>query len=144
MTEQEKNIQLVKDAFAALNKGDLQYVLNLLADGIDWQSPVTNTISEPISWAKPRHNREEVGDFFKEVFEKVKLIEMKPITFTTQDDRVYVEGTTRGIVNATGREYQFSWTMAITIRDGKYVRVRHYYDTVDVLKAFPAEMRKAA
>lgn len=144
MTEQEKNIQIVRDVYAAIKRGDLPYVLDRAADDIDWQSPATNTIMEPILWAKPRHGKAEVGAFFKELFEKVKLIELKPLTFTAQDDRVFVEGTTRGMVNATGLEYRSLWTMAITIRNGKYIRLRHYYDTVDVAKAFKAEARKAA
>lgn len=144
MTEQEKNIQLVKDVFAAVNRADLRYVLNQMADNIDWQSPVTNTIMEPISWAKPRHGKAEVNDFFKELFERVKIIELKPQTFTAQEDRVLVEGTTRGIVNQSGREYLSTWTMALTVRAGKCVRMRHYYDTVDIAKEFPVELRRAA
>jgi uncharacterized protein len=144
MTEQERNIQFVKDVFTAMNEGNLQTVLGLIADDVDWQSPATNTITEPITWAKPRRSREEVGAFFKELFEKVKLVEMKPLTYTAQDDRVCVEGSTRGIVNATGREYTNNWVMMITLQNGKCVRLRHYYDTTDVSRAFLAETRKAA
>ncbi len=145
MTELEKNnIQLVKDVFAAIGKGDINYVLNQLANDIDWQSPATGSTSGAIPWARPRYSREEVGAFFKELLEKVKLVEMKPITYTAQDDRVIVEGYTHGIVNSTGREYTSNWLMAITVENGKCIRMRHYYDTADVSKAFPVEVRKAA
>jgi ketosteroid isomerase-like protein len=146
MTEQEKNVQIVKDVFAALNRGDLQYLLNGLADAVEWQSPVTDTITEPISWAKPRRTREDVAAFFRELFAKVKLLELKPLLYTAQDDRVYVEGMTRGIVNSTGREYTSNWVMVINILHGKCTRLHHYYDTADVSKAFAfaAEVRKAA
>lgn len=144
MTEQEKNIEIVKDMFAALNRGDLQYLLKGIADAVDWQSPVTGTIAEPISWAKLRRTREDVSDFFKELFAKVKLLELKPLLYTAQDDRVCVEGMTRGIVNATGREYTSNWVMMINLLNGKCVRLHHYYDTADVTKAFAAEVRKAA
>lgn len=144
MTEQEKNIQIVKDLFAALNRGDLQALLNGIADAVDWRSPVTDTIADPISWAKPRRSREDVSAFFKELFVKVKLLELKPLLYTAQDDRVFVEGTSRGIVNSTGREYTSNWVMVITMLNGKCVRLHHYYDTADVSKAFAAEVRKAA
>lgn len=144
MTEQEKNIQLVKDVFAALNRGDMKYILDIAADNIDWQSPVTGTILEPISWAKPRRGKAELESFFKELFDKITLVEIKPLTFTAQDDRVFVEGTTKNIVKSNKQEYFVTWVMAITVRNGKCLRLRHYYDTADVLKAFPLEMRKAA
>jgi ketosteroid isomerase-like protein len=144
MTEQEKNIQLVNDVFAALNRGDINYILDIAADNIDWQSPVTGTIAEPISWAKPRRGKAELESFFKELFEKITLVEIKPLTFTAQDDRVFVEGTTKNIVKSNKQEYFVTWVMAITVRNGKCLRLRQYYDTADVLKAFPLEMRKAA
>ena len=144
MTEQEKNIQLVKDVYSAIARGDVQTVLNSLADNVDWQSPVTNIVSEPISWAKPRKNRDEVKAFFRELFEKVKILDMKPITFIAQDDRVVVEGTLRGIVNSTNREYLFNWVMVFTIKNGKCVRMHNYGDTADISRAFLMEMRKAA
>ena len=75
MTDEGKNIQMVKDVFAAISRGDLQSVQDRIADDIDWQSPATNTIDEPISWAKPRRGRAEVNAFLKDLFEKVKLIE---------------------------------------------------------------------
>jgi ketosteroid isomerase-like protein len=144
MTEQGKNIQLVNDFFAALNRGDMQYILDIAADNIDWQSPVTGTIAEPISWAKPRQGKAELESFFKELFDKITLVEIKPLTFTAQDDRVFVEGTTKNIVKSNKQEYLVAWVMAITVRNGKCLRLRQYYDTADVLKAFPLEMRKAA
>ena len=144
MTEQEKNIQMVKDVFAALNRGDMKYILDRAADDIEWQSPVTGTIAEPISWAKPRRGKAELSAFFEELFDKITLVEMKPLTFTAQDDRVLVEGTTKGIVKSNKQEYSSTWMMAITIRNGKCLRMKHFYDTADVLKAFPLAMRKAA
>jgi len=144
MTEQEKNIQMVKDVFAAMNRGDMNYILDRAADDIEWQSPVTGATAEPISWAKPRRGKAEISAFFKELFDKITLVEMKPLTFTAQDDRVFVEGTTKGIVKSNKQEYSSTWMMAITIRNGKCLRMKHFYDTADILKAFPLAMRKAA
>ncbi len=144
MTEQEKNIELVKNIFPAISKGDVDTVLSVLADNVDWQSPATNAIGEPISWAKPRKSRDEVKAFFKELYEKVKILEMKPISFAAHDDRVFVEGTLRGIVNSTGREYSFDWLMVLTLKNGKCVRMRNYYDTAATSRAFLMELRKAA
>ena len=49
--------------------------------------------------------------------------------------RVFVEGYNSGIMLPTGRPYEHDWVMELTIRDGKIVRHRHYYDTNDLLVA---------
>jgi len=135
MSEQE-NVQVVKQMFEAFGKGDIMIVLNMLAEDIDWQSPVRRTEPEEISWAKPRHSREEVAEFFKELAEKVQPEPMEVLEYTAQGDRVIVEGKNRGTVKSTGRTYEHDWVMVFTLRNSKIVRYRHYYDTADVLVAF--------
>ena len=61
------NIQLIKEHFAAFGQGDIQKALSLVADNVDWQSPVTRTQPEEITWAAPRHSREEVMQFFQDL-----------------------------------------------------------------------------
>ena len=95
MNEQE-NVQTVKQTFSALKEGDLQALLNKLADNVDWQSPVTRTRLREISWSKPRHSREEVASYFKELLEKVQPEAVEALEFTAQDDRVVVEGKKSG------------------------------------------------
>lgn len=135
MNEQE-NLQVVKQHFAAFDQGDLPAALNMLAVNVDWMSPVTRTEQREISWAKPRHSREEVATFFNELFEKVQPDRMETLAFTAQDDRVIVEGRNRGTVKSTGRTYEHDWVMVFTLREGKIVRCWHYYDTADIIAAF--------
>ncbi len=144
MTVLEKNIQIIKDMHAAFNKGDLPAVLGYLADDIDWQAPVTGTRVKEISWSKPRRGRKEVESFFKELTEKVKPGELEILTITGQDDRIIVEGKTRGTVIATGCAYKNDWIMAFTLRDAKVVRFRQYYDSADVAAAFHAKGEECA
>jgi len=146
MTEQENNIQTLTNMFAAFKNGDEQALLKYVAEDCDWQSPVTNTSSDTIPWARPRHGRGEVAALFKEVFAKVKPIEVKPAEYIAQNDCVIVEGSTRGKANATGREFLINWVMICTLRNGKITRFRHYYDTADLSKALASrgEIRKVA
>jgi ketosteroid isomerase-like protein len=146
MTLQEKNIQTMKDIFETCKKGDYEALLNYVADDCDWWSPVTNTASEAISWAKPRHGRAEVSSFFKEAFSKVKPIEIKPAHYTAQNDYVIVEGSSRGMASTTGCEFFINWVMVCTLANGKIKRLRNYYDTADLTKSLvgTCEVRKAA
>ena len=49
MTELE-NVQIIKEHFAAFGRGDVQSALNIVAENVDWQSPVTRTQPEEITW----------------------------------------------------------------------------------------------
>ena len=139
MRKEEQNIQVVKRNFEAFGQGDIQGALNTFAENVDFQSPVTRHAHQEMSWARPRHSRGEVADFFKELAEKMLVRSMEPREFTAQGDRVIVEGKNTGIVKSTGRSYEHDWVMVFTIQDGKIIKHRHYYDTADVLVAFRGE-----
>ena len=135
MNEQE-NVKVVQQMFAAFGQRNLPAVLTTLSDDVDWQSPVRRTEPGEISWAKPRHSREEVANYFKELLEKVQPERLETLDLTAQGDRVVVEGKNRGTVRSTGRTYEHDWVMVFTLRQGKIARFRHYYDTADIVVAF--------
>ena len=135
MNEQE-NVQVVQKLFAAFGQANIPSALDILAEDVDWQSPVRRSPPSEISWAKPRHGRAEVANFFRELSEKMQIELMETLEFTAQGDRVVVEGRNRGRVRSTGRTYEHDWVMVFTVRGGKIVTHRHYYDTADILVAF--------
>lgn len=136
MTKEQENVPVVQQFFANFGQGNLPAALDTLAEDVDWQSPVTRTEPEEISWAKPRHSREEVAAFFKEMLEKVQPERLETLDFTAQGDRVIVEGRNRGTVKSTGRTYEHDWVMVFTLLKGKIIKLRHYYDTADIVVAF--------
>jgi ketosteroid isomerase-like protein len=135
MNEQE-NVQVVQKLFAAFGQANIPSALDILAEDVDWQSPVRRSPPSEISWGKPRHGRAEVAKFFTELSEKMQMERMETFDFTAQGDRVVVEGRNRGSVLSTGRTYEHDWVMVFTVLGGKIVRHRHYYDTADILVAF--------
>ena len=139
MTQEQTNVEVVRRMYASFGQRDLPAVLDCLAEDIDWQSPVRRTESKVISWSKLRHGREEVATFFKELLEKVEPEGLEPSTFTAEGDRVIVEGWNRGSVRSTGSPYEHDWVMAFTLREGRIVRMRHYYDSADIVVAFGGE-----
>lgn len=132
----QENIRIVKQVFADFGRGALQEILSTLTDDVEWQSPVTRTTHEDISWSPPRHGPEQVLQFFKEFGGKMKTEPFEDLVFTAQDDRVVVEGRNKGTVIATNRSYEHDWVMIFKIRDGKISQYRHYYDTADITSAF--------
>ena len=136
MMNEQENVQVVQKLFAAFGQGDIPAALGILAEDVDWQSPVTRTSPREISWAKPRHGRAEVAKFFTELSEKMQIARMDTWDYTAQGDRVVVEGKNQGTARSTGRIYEHDWVMVFTLRGGKIVRHRHYYDTADIVVAF--------
>jgi len=57
MVNEQENVQVVKQMFTAFGQGDIPTVLGLLAEDVDYQSPVTRTEPVEISWSKPRLRR---------------------------------------------------------------------------------------
>ena len=139
MMNEQENVQVVQNLFAAFGQGNIPAALDILAEDVDWQSPVRRTRPGKISWATPRHGHKEVAEFSKELSEKMQIERMETLDFTAQGDRVVVEGKNRGTVKSTGRTYEHDWVMVFTVRGGKVVRHRHYYDTADIAVAFRSQ-----
>jgi len=133
---EEENVEVVKRLFAAIERGDLSSALEMLTEDVDWRSPVTRTEHADISWSCPRHGREQVAQFFRDLGEKVRPEPFELFGFTAQGDRVTVEGSNKGRVNSTGRAYEHDWVMVFTLQKGRIARCWHYYDTADVAAAF--------
>jgi ketosteroid isomerase-like protein len=136
LTKEQENLEIVTHMFEMVEQGNIPEALNTLADDLYWQSPVTRTGSIEMSWCKPRHNRGEVAEFFKELREKMKPEKFEFLNFVAQGDHVVVEGKNRGTVVSTGNEYEHDWVMIFELRDKKIIRYVHYYDTADLLKHF--------
>lgn len=136
MTQEQANVEVVRLLYASIGQRNLPAVLDCLAKDVDWQSPVRRTESKVISWSKLRHGHEEVASFFKELFEKVEPERLEPSAITAQGDRVIVEGKNRGTAKSTGSAYKHDWVMVFTLHEGRIVRMRHYYDSADIVAAF--------
>lgn len=127
------NVAVVREFFAALERGDLLSAIEFVGEEVDWQSPVTRTHPEDIPWSRIRRTRREVTEFFKELGQKVKPEGFKLLQITDQDDRVVVEGQNKGTVHKTRQTYEHDWVMIFSVRESKIVRFRHYYDTADLV-----------
>ena len=132
------SVAVVREFYAALGRGDLPGVAELVDEVVDWQSPVTRTHPPEIPWSSIRRTKQEVTAFFKELGQNVKPEGFELLKIISQDDSVVVEGKNRGTVHKTGRTYDHEWVMIFSIRDNKIVRFRHYYDTADLVGAFRA------
>jgi ketosteroid isomerase-like protein len=126
----QENVQIAKDTFAAIGRGDLQGLLALFAEGIEWIIPG--------EWPLAGTHRGHAGvaDLFQKAFEMVEISFLEPREFVAQGDRVLVAGFSRGTVKATNRTFEDHWVFAITVRNGKLTNIREYIDTLALARGF--------
>jgi uncharacterized protein len=125
----EHNVQIVKDFFAALGRGDGQALLALVAHDIEWIIPGSD-------WALVGSHRGHAGVItLLETASRSLETTTRPCEFVARGDRVLAVGVATGRVKATNKSFQDHWVFAITIRDGKLARIREYVDTQELARA---------
>jgi uncharacterized protein len=126
----EDNLQIVKDFFAAMGRGDKQGLLELSAEDIEWIIPGKD-------WPLAGTYRGHAGlaDLLQKASKMVETSFPKPPEFVAQGDRVLVVGFATGRIKASNRTFEDDWVFAITVRNGKVTNIREYIDTQALARA---------
>jgi uncharacterized protein len=125
----EKNVQTVKDFFAAMGRGDKPGLLALSAEDIEWIVPGKD-------WPLAGTHRGHAGlkAFLQKASETVET-STEPSEYVAQGNRVLVVGVAKGKIKATNKTFDDDWIFAITVRNGKVANIREYIDTQALARA---------
>ena len=115
MSEEQQNVELVKKGYDAFATGDVEQLMSLLDDNVEWVQPGESTISGTY------HGKGELGGLLARMSEKSTTA--TPTRFVADGDTVIVIGD----VTVDGETSQ--GVSLYTIRDGKTAHVRVYGDT---------------
>ena len=126
----QKNIQTVKDFFAAMGGGDKQGLLSLVAEDIEWIIP-----GEDWPLAGTHRGHAELAAVLQKASEEVEMSYPRPPEFVAQGDRVLVVGVATGKIKATNKPFKDDWVFDITVRNGKVTKIREYIDTQALARA---------
>ena len=129
----EKNVQTVKNFFAAIGRGDKEGLLAQVTEDIEWIIPGKDW---PLAGTHRGHGG--VGHALEKASEEVRFSYPQPPEFIAQGDRVIVLGFAKGKIKATNKTFEDYFVFAITMRDGKLAKIREYIDTQALARA--AEM----
>jgi uncharacterized protein len=114
VSEQE-NKELIKKGYEAFSTGDVQTVMDLFDDDIEWVQPGRSAISGTF------HGKAEVMDFMSRLGEKAPVVTVK---------RLIAEGdTVVAITDVTVDGETTEDADVFTVRDGKTVRMEVHGDT---------------
>jgi uncharacterized protein len=124
MSEQD-NIRVVQQAYENFKTGNIQALLGLMSEDIEWNLPAI----ENVSFSGKRRGRAAVGEFFASLAGSQEPIEFAPEEFIAQGDKVVSLGHYRWRVKETGREYAGDFAHVFTVRNGSVVGFQEYMDT---------------
>jgi hypothetical protein len=133
MAEQQ-NLEIAREGYAAFGRGDIEGVLRLLDDNVEWQAVIGAAPHVPT--AGKRHGKQAVAEFFRVLGESVEFARFEPREFIAQGDTVVILGFYAGRAKSTGRTFAEEWAMVETLKDGKIVRLREYVSTAAINAAF--------
>ena len=135
MSEQE-NTAIVQQAYNNFKTGNIQGILDLCSDDIEWRFPET----ENVPFAGTRTKRAGVGEFFALVGANQEPLRFEPREIVAQGDKVVSLGYYQWRIKDTGRELECDFAHVFTIRDGQIVAFQEYTDTAAVAAAYQRAM----
>jgi uncharacterized protein len=128
----QDNVDLVKKGYAAFGRGDIEALLGLFAEDIEWTVPAT----PGAPFGGTMKGREAVGSFFKSLAEAEDFQEFTEEDYIAQDDRVVVKGRSKAVVRATGRTLALEWVHLFTVKGGKVQKFVEFFDTAAASDAY--------
>jgi uncharacterized protein len=126
------NTEIVKEGYAKFGGGDIDGLLSLFSDDIEWTTPTVNGAS----FTGKRNGREAVAEFFSQLNENEEFTNFEPREFIAQGDRVVVLGTSAATVKSTGRTAETEWVHIFTVRDGKVTSFQEFFDSAAIERAY--------
>lgn len=116
---------IVQSLYAAFGRGDIQGVLAHVDDSVDWEF----VGPQALPYSGRRSTRADVGEFFAKVVEADDIHVFEPREFLSGGDHVTVLGWERSTARETSRPFETEWIHVFSVRNGKVVRWRGFYNT---------------
>ena len=134
------NTEIVKVMYEAFGRGDIEAILNKMADDVEWlSSPESKTIPTGGTF----RGRAGVADFFQKVGDNIEFESFMPERYIEQGDTVVALGSYSGRSKTLKKKFSSPWSMVFTLKGGKLARFEEHYDTEAVASAFVSEAQAA-
>jgi ketosteroid isomerase-like protein len=122
----EENLKKIQMIYEAFGRGDVQAVLDGVADDVDW---ATETSSTGAPWYGVRHGKAGVADFFQAFGSAMDVQEFTPYAFATNGNDVHTVVHCRATSRATGKTIDHDLHHYFRMDNGKIVFYRGTEDT---------------
>lgn len=129
MSEQESNIELVKKGYNAFSAGDVETIMSLVDDNIEWVHPGNSTISGTY------HGKGELGTYLAKMGAKPMEVRVRQL-LADGDTVVALTDVTVDGNHSTDAD-------VFTLRDGKMIRGAIHGDTALMEKVYGTKQAAA-
>jgi ketosteroid isomerase-like protein len=131
----QDNIQTVRDAAAAFNRGDVDAWLGYLADDIDYRA-----VEGALDDHGPIHGKDalraHVDDWLGTLDDFMDDFRIEPVELIEAgEDQVIAVTRISGRAKLSGIETHLTYAALYTVRDGKVARGREYWTRDEALEA---------
>jgi uncharacterized protein len=120
------NRQVIEGAYQAFAKGDVPYIMNMLAPEVVWLEAENFIYADRNPYIGPQAVLEGV---FMRLTADFEGFTVTPEEIVADGDTVIGRGRYRGICRATGKAVDSQFAHVFHFRDGKIVRFLQYTDT---------------
>ena len=131
--QETQNITVVQEAFAAFGRGDVQGILDRLADGIVWKG--VHGAGPHVPTSGERRGKAQVGEFFKQVAQNLNFSRFEPKEFIATGDKVVVLGHYTA-TTPIGKTLDADFAMVFTLHNGKATEFQEFTDSAAVNAAY--------
>lgn len=128
-SQQQSNVDLVREAYEAFNERDFKAVMELFDEDIKWVVP------EGLRYGRTYHGPEEVGGFFERVLSDIEDLDVDTDRFINGGETVVVLGSARGTATKTGDTLDIPFAHVCDLTDGKITGFQEYNDTARMEQA---------
>ncbi len=128
----EKNIELVKQLYFAFSIKDINAILGLLSEDVEWGEPenpfnpaggTKRGHSGFLEWLNIGRNAEDI-------------LALEPKRFLCDSDSVAVVGYMKCLAKTTGKIYESDFVHFVIVKDNKICKFQEFFDTYVAGEAF--------
>ena len=127
----QENVDLVRDAAAAFNRGDLETWFEYVADDIDYRAAEGAPDDHGLI-----HGKDDVRAYMQDWLDMFDDFKSEPVELIDAgEDRVIAVVKISGQAKLSGVETDLTYAALYTFRDGKIGRGREYWTRDEALEA---------
>ena len=127
----QENVEIVRDAAAAFNRGDLDAWLEYWTDDIDYRA-----VEGALDDRGPMHGKDAVRAYFQDWLDTFDDLKAEPLELIDgPDEQVVTVLRFGGRAKLSGVEADLTFAVVYTLRDGKVARGREYWTKEQALEA---------
>jgi hypothetical protein len=119
------NVDVLRDAYTAFARGDIDTVLAKFDENIRWDTP------DSVAFGGVYQGRQGVGEFFSHLGENYAELHVEPETYVQDGERLVVLGRHHGR-SASGNDFAAPFAHAWTMRNGKALTFNEYFDSAKI------------